>query len=153
MNAQVITVEASPARLDDAIRFFREQVLPRLRQMDGFEEFIVLSARRSGKLRGVVLWESEEALRAAAEDDSGGSGAANAARSRAADAAGGTVASVEHYEVFVNEAPSAGPLGAVTGTVGGVTDTVGGATQPVSGVTDTVSGTTGNLLGGGEKKS
>jgi hypothetical protein len=46
---------------------------------------------------------------------------------------------VEEYEVLVNEAPSAGPLGAVTGTVGGVTDTVGG--------------TTGNLLGGGEKKS
>ena len=107
--------------------------------MGGFKEFIVLSARRSGKLLGVALWESEEALRATAEDDSGGSGAANAARSRAADAAGGTVASVEHYEVFVNEAPSAGPLGAVTGTVGGVTDTVGGATD--------------NLLGGKEKKS
>ena len=68
-------------------------------------------------------------------------------------ASSGTVASVEEYEVFVNEAPSAGPLGAVTGTVGGVTDTVGGATQPVSGVTDTVSGATDNLLGGGEKKS
>jgi heme-degrading monooxygenase HmoA len=100
MRAQVTTVEASPARLDDAIRFFREQVLPRLRQMDGFEEFIVLSARRSGKLLGVALWESEEALRATAEDDSGSSGAANAA--------GGTVVSVEEYEDFVNEAPSAG---------------------------------------------
>jgi hypothetical protein len=62
MRAQVTTVEASPARLDDAIRFFREQVLPRLRQMDGFEEFIVLSARRSGKLLGVALWESEGAV-------------------------------------------------------------------------------------------
>ena len=59
MHAQVTTVEASPARLDDAIRFFREQVLPQLRQMDGFEEFIVLSARRSGKLLGVALWENE----------------------------------------------------------------------------------------------
>ena len=62
MHAQVTTVEASPARLDDAIRFFREQVLPRLRQMDGFEEFIVLSARRSGKLLGVALWENEGAV-------------------------------------------------------------------------------------------
>src|SRR5829696_2822502 len=57
----------------------------------------------------------------------------------AADAAGGTLASVEHDEVFVNEAPSAGPLGTVTGTVGGVTDTVSGATD--------------NLLGGKEKKN
>ena len=74
-------------------------------------------------------------------------------RSGAAEAAGGTVASVEQYEVVVFEAPSSGPLGGVTDTVGGVTDTVGGATQPVSGVTDTVSGATDNLLGGKEKKS
>ena len=55
MNAQATTVEASPARLDDAIRFFREQVLPQLQQLDGFEEFIVLSDRQSGKLVSVVL--------------------------------------------------------------------------------------------------
>ena len=45
MYAQVTTVEASPARLDDARRFFREQVSLQLQQMDGFEEFIVLSDR------------------------------------------------------------------------------------------------------------
>ena len=56
------TVEASPARLDDAIRFFREQDLPRLRQKDGFEEFIALGDRRSGKLLGVALWENEGAV-------------------------------------------------------------------------------------------
>jgi hypothetical protein len=59
-------------------------------------------------------------------------------RSAAAEAAGGTVASVEKYEVFVNEAPSAGPVGAVTDTVGGVTDTV--------------RGTTDTLLGGGKEE-
>jgi hypothetical protein len=81
-------------------------------------------------------------------------------RGGAAETADGIVAGVEQYEVLVNEAPSAGPLDAVTGTVGGVTDTAGGATQPVSGatdtvggVTDTLGGTTGGLLGGGEKKS
>jgi hypothetical protein len=62
MHAQVTTVEASPARLDDAIRFFREQVLERLRQMDGFEGFIALGDRRSGKLLGVALSENEEAV-------------------------------------------------------------------------------------------
>jgi hypothetical protein len=62
MHAQVTTVEASPARLDEPIRFFREQVLLRLRQMDGFEEFIVLSARRSGKLLGVALSYNEGAV-------------------------------------------------------------------------------------------
>jgi len=52
-------MEASPARVDDAIRFFREQVLPQLQQMDGFVQFIALSDRQSGKLLGVALWENE----------------------------------------------------------------------------------------------
>ena len=62
MHAQVTTVEAFPAGLDDAIRFFREQVLERLRQMDGVEGFIALGDRRSGKLLGVGLWENEGAV-------------------------------------------------------------------------------------------
>jgi hypothetical protein len=132
--------------MDDAKRHLQEQVLPRLSQMEGFKGFVALGSRQSGKLQGVAFWESEEALRATAET-------VVSIREGVAEASGGTVVSVEEYEVFVNEAPSAGPLGAVTDTVGGVTDTVGGATQPVSGVTDTVSGATDNLLGGGEKKS
>jgi heme-degrading monooxygenase HmoA len=146
MYVRVTTIEGSPERMDDAKRHTQEQTLPQLRKMEGFKGFVALGDRNSGKLLGVSFWESEEALRATDE-------AVSSVRSGAAEAASGTVASVEEFEVFVNEAPSAGQLGAVTGTVGGVTETVGGATQPVSGVTDTVSGTAGNLLGGKEKKS
>ena len=153
MHARVTTIQGSPDKMDDATRHFQEQALPQLQKMEGFKGFVSLGDRQSGKGIGVAFWESEEALRATEQ-------AASSVRSGAADAFGGIVASVEEYEVLVNEAPSAGPLGAVTGTVGGVTDTVGGATQPVSGaidtvggVTDTRGGTTGNLLGGGEKKS
>jgi heme-degrading monooxygenase HmoA len=67
MHAQVTTMETSPARLDDALRFFREQVLPQLQQMDGFEEFIVLSDRQSGKLLGVTFWENEELVQSLEE--------------------------------------------------------------------------------------
>jgi len=146
MYARVTTIQGAPAKIDDAKGHIQEQTLPQLQKMEGFKGFLALGDRNSGKVLGVAFWESEEALRATEE-------AVSSVRSGAAEAADGTVASVEHYEVFVNEAPSAGPLGAVTGTVGGVTDKVGGATQPVSGVTDTVSGATDNLLGGGEKKS
>jgi hypothetical protein len=62
MHAQVTTIETSPARLDDAIRFFRVQVLPQLQQMDGFEQFIALSDRQSGKLLGVTFWENEDVM-------------------------------------------------------------------------------------------
>jgi hypothetical protein len=71
----------------------------------------------------VAFWESEQALRATDE-------AVVSVREGAAQAAGGTVVSVEEFEVSVFEAPSAGP---------------------VSGVTDTVGGVTENLLGGKEK--
>ena len=152
MYARIGTIQGAPDKVDDVTRQTQEQTLPQLQKMEGFKGFIALGDRQSGKMLGVSFWESEEALRATHE-------ATSSVRSGAAEAADGIVAGVEEYEVFVNEAPSAGPLGAVTGTVGGVTDTVGGATQPVSGatdtvggVTDTLGGTTGNLLGGGEKK-
>ncbi len=145
MYARVNTIEGSPDRMDDVTTHIQEQTMPQLQKMEGFKGFVALGDRQSGKLLGVAFWESEEALRATEQ-------ALSSVRSGAAEAAGGTLVSVEQYEVLFNEAPSDGPLGAVTGTVGGVTDTVGGATQPVSGVTDTVGGATGNLLGGGEKK-
>jgi hypothetical protein len=84
----------------------------------------VLGSSQSGKLQGVAFWESEEALRATDQS-------VVPIREGVAEAAGGTVAGVEEFEVFVFEAPSTGP---------------------VSGVTDTVRGATVNLLGGGEKQ-
>jgi heme-degrading monooxygenase HmoA len=146
MHARVTTIQGSPDKMDDAAVHLQEQTLPQLRQMEGFKGFVALGDRQSGKQLGVAFWESEEALRAT-------EGAVSSVRGGAAEATGGIVASVEEYEVLVNEAPSDGPLGAVTDTVGGATQPVSGATDTVSGVTDTVGGTTGNLLGGGEKKS
>lgn len=132
MYARVTTIEGAADRMDDATRHIQEQTLPQLRQMDGFEGFVALGDRQSGKVIGVAFWESEEALRATEQAVSG-------VRSEAAEASGGTVADVEQYEVVAFEAPSSGPVGAVTDTAGGVTDTVSGATR--------------NLLGGEEKKS
>ena len=142
MHVRLTTVEAPPERMDDATRHIQEQVLPQLQQMDGFEGFIALSDRGSGRVRGVAFYESEEALRASDE-------AAARIRSGVTEAFGGTVASVENYEVVVFEAPSTGPVSGVTDTVG---DTVGGVSGTVGGATDSVRGVTDNLLGGEEKQ-
>jgi heme-degrading monooxygenase HmoA len=142
MHARVTTLEVPPDRMDDATRHVREQVVPRLSQMEGFKGFVALGSRQSGKLQGVAFWESEEALRATDE-------AVVPIREGAAEAAGGTVAGVENYEVLVFEAPSVGPVSRVTDTVG---DTVSGVTGTVGGATDSVRGATDNLLGGGEKQ-
>ena len=146
MHARVSTIQGAPGKVDDVARQAQEQTLPQLQKLEGFKGFVVLGDRQSGKMLGVSFWESEEALRASEE-------AASSVRSAAAETADGIVAGVEEYEVFVNEAPSAGPVGAVTDTVGGVTQPVSGVTDTVGGVTDTVGGTTGNLLGGEDKKS
>ena len=146
MYARVSTIQGAPGKVDDVTRQTQEQTLPQIQKMEGFKGFIALGDRQSGKMLGVSFWESEEALRASEQ-------AVSSVRSGAAEAADGIVASVEEYEVLVNEAPSAGPVSGVTDTLGGVTQPVSGATDTVGGVTDTLGGTTGNLLGGGEKKS
>jgi hypothetical protein len=99
--------------------------------MEGFKGFVALASSERGKLQGVAFWESEEALDATDQ-------AVVPIREGVAEAAGGTVAGVEKFEVFVFEVPSAGP-------VSGVTDTVGGVTDPLRGATD-------RLLGGEEKQ-
>ncbi len=142
MYARLTTIEGAPDKMDEATRHVQEQTLPQLQKMDGFKGFVALGDRNSGRLLGVTFWEDEEALQATEQEASG-------VRSGAAEAVGGTVASVEQYEVVVFEAPSTGPVSGLTDTVGGttssVTDTVGGATDSVRGVTD-------NLLGGQEKQ-
>lgn len=99
MYARVTTLEVPPDRMDDATHHVQERVLAQLRQMDGFKGFIALGSSQSGKLQGVAFWESEEALRATDE-------AVAPIRQGAAEAAGGTVAGVEEFEVRVFEVPS-----------------------------------------------
>jgi hypothetical protein len=97
MYARLTTLEAPPDRMEDATRVVQEQVLPQLQQMDGFKGFVALRDRGSGKVRGLALWESEEALRATDE-------AAARIRGGVQESTGGTIASVENYEVFIFEA-------------------------------------------------
>ena len=129
--ARMSTLEGSPEHIDEGLRQVRENVLPQLKQQEGFEGMVALADRKTGKTLGITFWESEEALKASEE-------VAERMREDSAEAMSDTIAGVERYEVGLFEVPSAGP-------VGGVTDTLGGATDSVRGVTD-------KLLGGGEKQ-
>ena len=99
MYAQVTTVETSPARFDAATHFFREQLLPQLKHMDGFKGFVALSDRQRGKLLGVVLWESEEVTHSTEEVVSG-------LRGGILHPPGGAAVEEENYEVFILEVSS-----------------------------------------------
>jgi len=103
MYARLSTYQGSPdsedAQVEEGLRYAREEVLPRARQMDGFRGVISLLDRQSGKSLSLTLWESEEAMRASEEE-------ANQLRSASAEAGGETVQDVERYEVTLLEMES-----------------------------------------------
>ncbi len=99
MFARMSTLEGPPDQMDEGLRYVREQVLPLMQQQDGFKGFIALGDRQSGKLIGVSLWESEQAMHASEE-------AGDRTRSDSAQAVSATVAGVERYEVGLFEVPS-----------------------------------------------
>ena len=99
MHARVSTLEGSPASIDELLGQVREEVLPRVRQLEGFKGMIALGDPDSGKTMGITFWESEEAMRAS-------EGAANQLREESAEAGGDTIIGVERYEVGVFEVAS-----------------------------------------------
>jgi heme-degrading monooxygenase HmoA len=70
--ARVTTVEGGePARIDEAVQFARDQILPRARQMQGWKGVISLADRSTGEGLLITLWESEEAMNASAQQAQG----------------------------------------------------------------------------------
>ena len=101
MFARVTTYESRPEQLDEMHHEGMEHVLPALEMQDGFSGGLVLADRQSGKFLVVTLWESEQAMDST-ED------ASHWLRIFGAESGGGTISSVERYEVFfsaIKDAP------------------------------------------------
>jgi len=96
MFARLSRFEGSPEGMDEAVRHVREQVLPQIQRQDGSKGLIALGDRQSGKVLGVTLWESEEAMRASEAE-------ANRLREESAEASSQTITNVERYEVVLFE--------------------------------------------------
>ena len=96
MFARVTTFEGPPEQVDDFRRALVEHMLPALRQLEGYQGVLILTDRQGGKVLGVALWESEEAMGASEE-------AAYWFRTYGAEAAGERVTSVERYEVVFSD--------------------------------------------------
>ncbi len=98
MNARVTYIDGEPDRIDDVIGQVESDVLPTLKDQDGFKGFTVLADRSSGRLIGISFWESEADVQASG----GGSGYY---RQRMADFAGLLVSppTTTTHEVAVRE--------------------------------------------------
>jgi heme-degrading monooxygenase HmoA len=95
MHARVSTYRAPVERADEAVSAF-ENAVASLRDMEGIRDAYLLIDRSSGKAVTITLWESEEAVRASSE-------AADRVRGEATQAYGGSIESVETYEVAMHE--------------------------------------------------
>jgi heme-degrading monooxygenase HmoA len=93
MFARVSIYEGRPEQLDEMHHEGVEHVLPALEMQEGFNGGLVLADRQSGKVLAVTLWESEQAMDAT-ED------ASHWLRIFSAQSSGGTISSVQRYEVF-----------------------------------------------------
>lgn len=69
MFSRVTLLEIDTLRtsVDDALELFKQQVLPELREQEGYEGVVVM-ATPEGKGLIVTLWDSEEAAEAHGED-------------------------------------------------------------------------------------
>ena len=67
MHGVIVEVRIDPNREEDARRMLHEMVVPMAKGLAGFTSGTWLRALEGGGGRGVLLFESEEAARAAAE--------------------------------------------------------------------------------------
>ncbi len=104
MFASVSTYQGPPDQIDEGLRYARENIVPSLREAEGFEGVYLLVDRQSGKVLTVTLWGSEEALRASEEEANKlrGEHSGEWEQVPAEDAGGQEAAGVEWYEVAIS---------------------------------------------------
>jgi hypothetical protein len=90
--ARVTRIEGAPDQIDDAVTYARDNVLERLRALDGWKGALALADRDTGQACLITFWESTDALGASEER-------ATDLRRESAEASGGTISGVERYDV------------------------------------------------------
>lgn len=103
MWVRMSTFQGSPGQSDEEIeqqiQILRDNIIPTVRQIDGYEGVLSLGDRSTGKSISLTFWDSEESMQASEE-------AADKLRQQAADEVQEEIAGVERFEVYINEAPT-----------------------------------------------
>jgi heme-degrading monooxygenase HmoA len=93
MYARTTTVHADPQRVDEGIRYIRDEVMPAVQSMPGCMGLSMLCDRDSGRCIVTTSWDSEESMSASRE-------AVRAMREQATDVMGGRF-DVDEWEIAV----------------------------------------------------
>jgi hypothetical protein len=103
MLARVVSIQGKPEKVNDAVRYFKEQTLVNAKKVKGFKQGFMMVNRQTGKVIAMVHWENQQAIQ-----DSGS--LASRVIPEMNQAAGATQdPMVEIYEVAVAEVPT--PVG------------------------------------------
>jgi len=93
VHARSTTIQAQPAAIDAGIAHVRDEVLPALKQLDGFIGLSMMVDRGSGRCIATSAWQSEDAMLASADQ-------VEPVRNRAAEILGGSP-EVAEWEIAV----------------------------------------------------
>ncbi len=97
MVGRLVEVEGvDPAKREEIMGIIREQVIPGLKEIDGFAGFIALVDEANRRTRTVVLWETSEGAEEAERRFA-------AKREELVRSAGGTVRSSDLYDAAIVE--------------------------------------------------
>jgi hypothetical protein len=94
VHARSTTIQAQTSSIDDGIAYMRDDLMPELENIDGYVGISLLVDRESGRCIITAAYESEDAMRAAADK-------AKELRSQAAERFGGDVQKIEEWEIGV----------------------------------------------------
>ena len=64
MLARAVNVQFQPDKVKEASRIVREEIVPAMEELDGFEGQFLLMQRDTGQAISLKLWETEDALTA-----------------------------------------------------------------------------------------
>jgi len=93
--ARSTTIQAQPSSIDAGVAHIRDAVMPRLQEFEGCVGLSLLADKQTGRCIVTTSWETEEAMRASAEQ-------LRPVRDQAAQAFGGIGSStVEEWEIAV----------------------------------------------------
>ena len=59
MHARIVTVQLQPGKIDEAIRIFRDSIVPAAKQQNGFKGALLLTDASADKVISVTQWETE----------------------------------------------------------------------------------------------
>ena len=68
MYAQVSKVQVNPGKVEEATRIFKEQVLPLVREQQGFRRFYLLVNKEENKILVANIWDREADINALSEN-------------------------------------------------------------------------------------